>query len=70
MVTSENVRISWTAKKSNETVLRDLDTTRPLTNRIRKRQATFLVDVMTREKLEHLVTAGMIEGKRKRGKTA
>ena len=62
------LRISWTTKKSNATELREADTTRSLINRIRKRQATFFGHVMRREKLEHLVKTGMIEGKRSRGK--
>ena len=33
------LRISWTAKKSNKTVLLEDDTTRSLINRIPKRQA-------------------------------
>ena len=37
-------------------------------NRIRKQQATFFGHMMRREKLEHLVTPGMIEGKRSKGK--
>ncbi|GFO19898.1 hypothetical protein PoB_004640300 [Plakobranchus ocellatus] len=36
--------------------------------KIRKRQATFFGHVMRREKLENLVTTGMLEGKRSRGK--
>ena len=35
------LRISWTAKKLNETVLREDETTKSLINRIRKHQATF-----------------------------
>ncbi|GFO23959.1 hypothetical protein PoB_005046400 [Plakobranchus ocellatus] len=38
------------------------------TRKIRKRQATFFGHVMRREKLENLVTTGMLEGKRSRGK--
>ena len=37
-------------------------------NGIFKRQETFFGHVMRRKKLEHLVTIGMIEGKRSRGK--
>ena len=55
--------ISWTAKKSNATIIREADTIRSLINRIRKRQAVIFGDVMRREKQEHLVTAGMMEGK-------
>ena len=32
------------------------------------RQTTFFGHVMRREKLEHLITTGMMEGKRSRGK--
>ena len=53
------LQISWTAKKSRKTVLREVDT-RSLTNRIHKCQATFFGHVMRREKLEHLATTGMI----------
>ncbi|GFO31479.1 sodium-independent sulfate anion transporter [Plakobranchus ocellatus] len=59
---------SWTAKKTNDTVLEEAHTTRLLISKIRKRQATFFGHVMRREKLENLVTTGMLEGKRSRGK--
>ena len=42
--------------------------TRSLINRIHYHQATFLGHVMRREKLEHLVTTGMIERKHSREK--
>ncbi|GFO38446.1 hypothetical protein PoB_006495100 [Plakobranchus ocellatus] len=45
-----------------------LVSTRLLISKIRKRQATFFGHVMRREKLENLVTTGMLEGKRSRGK--
>ena len=48
--------------------VREVDTTRALINRMRKRQATFFGHVMRREKLEHLVTLGIIERRRTRGK--
>ncbi|GFN79596.1 hypothetical protein PoB_000610200 [Plakobranchus ocellatus] len=50
------------------TVLEEAHTTRLLISKIRKRQATFFGHVMRREKLENLVTTGMFEGKRSRGK--
>ncbi|GFN93972.1 endonuclease-reverse transcriptase [Plakobranchus ocellatus] len=62
------MQISWTAKKTNDTVLEEADTTRLLISKIRKRQATFFGHVMRREKLENLVTTGMLEGKCSRGK--
>ena len=56
------LRISWTVKKLNETMLREADATRSLTyiEYVNARQL-FLGQVKRREKLEHLVTAGMIE---------
>ncbi|GFN78614.1 endonuclease-reverse transcriptase [Plakobranchus ocellatus] len=68
VVPQKNARISWTAKKTNDTVLEEAHTTRLLISKIRKRQATFFGHVMRREKLENLVTTGMLEGKRSRGK--
>ena len=55
------LRISWTAKKSIESMLREADTTTSFINRIRKHQATFFGHVMRRQKLEYLVTIGMID---------
>ena len=52
---SRMLQISMTAKKLNETVLLEADTTRSLINRICKRQVTFSDHVMRREKLEHLM---------------
>ena len=57
------MKISWMAKKSNDTVLKEAHTSRALVNKIRIRQ-TFFGHVMRREKLEHLITTGMMEGKR------
>ena len=62
------ILILWTAQKSIEAVLREADTTRPLITRIHKGQANFFGYVMRREKLEHLVTTGLIERKHSRGK--
>ena len=62
------MKISWMAKKSNDTVLKEARTSRALVNKIRTRQTTFFGHVMRREKLEHLITTGMMKGKRSRGK--
>ena len=62
------LRISWTARKSNETVLREAGATGSLVNRIRKCQVTCFGHMMRSEKLKHLVTTEMIEGKRSRVK--
>ena len=62
------IKISWMAKKSNDTVLKEAHTSRALVNKIRTRQTTFFGHVMRREKLEHLITTGMMDGKGSRGK--
>ncbi|GFO08505.1 RNA-directed DNA polymerase from mobile element jockey [Plakobranchus ocellatus] len=62
------LRIPWTAKKTNERVLNEVNKRRSLVRTIRKRQATFLGHVMGRGKLEHLVTTGKFERKRSRGR--
>ncbi|GFO34967.1 endonuclease-reverse transcriptase [Plakobranchus ocellatus] len=62
------LRIPWTAKKTNEGVLKEANKRRSLVRTIRKRQATFLGHVMRREKLEHLETTEKLEGKRSRGR--
>ena len=62
------LRISWKEKKSNEDVLKEAVATRSLINKIRKRQAKFTGHVTRREGLEHLVTTGMLEGRRSRGR--
>ena len=46
------MKISWMAKKSNTTVLKEAHTFRALVNKIRTRQTTFFGHVMRREKLE------------------
>ena len=57
------LRISWNAKKSNQTALQEPDM-----NSVCKCHATFFRYVMRREKLEYLVKIGMIKGKCSRGK--
>ena len=57
-----------TKKKSNATMLPELDTRRSLINRIHKCQATFLSQLMKRKTLEHLTATGMVEGKVSMGK--
>ena len=45
------MKISWMAKKSNDTVLKEAHTSRALVNKIRTRQTTFFGHVMRSEKL-------------------
>ncbi|GFR70818.1 RNA-directed DNA polymerase from mobile element jockey [Elysia marginata] len=62
------MRIPWTAKKTNEEILTEAQTTRQLMTKIRKRQAKFVSHVIRRNQLEHLVTTGKFDGKRGRGR--
>ncbi|GFS15870.1 endonuclease-reverse transcriptase [Elysia marginata] len=43
------LRVPWTARKTNEEVLKETETTRSLMNRIRRRQAKFVGHIMRRE---------------------
>ncbi|KAK3705052.1 hypothetical protein RRG08_059702 [Elysia crispata] len=62
------MRIPWTAKETNEEILTEVQTTRQLMTKIRKRQAKFVGHVIRRNQLEHLVTTGKFDGKRGRGR--
>ena len=57
------LRISWTANKSNETVLQEAFRIRSFINKIHKCLIFFLGHVLGREKLDHFVTIGMMEEK-------
>ena len=65
---SRMLRISRAEKKPNKRVLGEGDTAGALIYSLRTRQATFWDHMMRREKLGHLVTTVMIEGKRDRVK--
>ncbi|GFN76223.1 endonuclease-reverse transcriptase [Plakobranchus ocellatus] len=62
------LRVPWTARKTNEEVLKETESTRSLMNRIRRRQAKFVGHIMRREGLENFVTTGRMEGKKSRGR--
>ena len=62
------LRISWTEKKPNVSVLREGNVQRSLLKTIRKRQMEFLGHVCRRRGLEFLSLTGKVEGKRYRGK--
>ncbi|GFR63281.1 endonuclease-reverse transcriptase [Elysia marginata] len=62
------LRVPWTARKTNEEVLKETETTRSFINRIRRRQAKFVGHIMRREGLENLITTGRMEGKKSRGR--
>ena len=58
------LKIPWTARVTNEEVLRRVNQERSLLRTIRKRQMEFLGHVIRREKIEYLYLTGMIEGRR------
>ena len=62
------MRISWTEKRSNESILKEINTERSLIKTIRKRQLDFLGHIYRDKGLEHLALTGKIEGKRSRGR--
>ena len=62
------LRVPWTAKKSNEEVLKMANCERGLIKAIRKRQLEFLGHICRKGEIEHLTLTGKIEGKRARGR--
>ena len=62
------LRIPWTDRKRNEEVLEMAEYRRDLMNRIEKRKARFFGHIMRRDGMESIVTTGMFEGRRARGR--
>ena len=62
------LKIPWTARKTNEEVLRRMGTEREMVKTKRKRQMRFLGHVMRRNEMEAVVMTGMVEGRRARGR--
>ena len=61
-------KIPCTAKRTNESVLMEVNRNATLMNKIRIQPARFMRHVMRRHSLEHLVTTANTEGKRARGR--
>ena len=62
------MRISWTEKRTNDSILREANMERSLIKTIRKRQLEFLGHICRHKDLEYLSITGKIEGKRSRGR--
>ena len=62
------MRISWTEKKSNESVLKEANLERSLIKTLRQRQLQFLGHICRHKGYEHLAITGKIDGKRDRGR--
>ena len=62
------MKISWTDMKSNEEVLRMIGEKRGLIKQASRRQLRFFGHIMRSEGLENLITTGMIEGRKGRGR--
>jgi len=62
------LRISYTARKTNEEVLKKANHERRLMRSIKTRAMNFLGHVIRKGKLEHLTLSGKINGRRARGK--
>jgi len=63
------LKIPWTAKRSNESILSKLGKTLTLTNKIRSHQAKIFGHVMRRYGLEHLITTTKVNRKKIQGPT-
>ena len=62
------MKIPWTARRTNETVLEMVGEKRELLKTIRERQLRFFGHVMRRDGLENIIITGMVEGTRGRGR--
>lgn len=62
------MRISWTARRTNDEVLEMVGERRGLMGTVRLRQLKFFGHVMRREGLENLIMTGVVEGVRGRGR--
>ena len=62
------MKISWTERRSNESVLETIGGGRELLATIRKRQMAFLGHVIRADGLENLAVTGRIAGSRSRGR--
>ena len=62
------LRISWTDRRTNESILHEISKQRELLKTIRKRQMGFLGHVLRREALENICLTGRIPGSRGRGR--
>ena len=62
------LRIPWTARISNEEVLRRAGTERTLIKQIRKRQLNFLGHIVRANGIEKDCLLGRVEGRRARGR--
>ena len=62
------MRVSWTERRTNQSILDEIQRSRELMKNIRKRQLGFLGHVLRREELENLSLTGRIDGQRGRGR--
>ena len=62
------MRVSWTERRSNESILDEIQRSREMMKGIRKRQLGFLGHVLRREEMENLSLTGRIDGQRGRGR--
>ena len=60
------MRIPWTARKTNDDVLKEANAQRRIITQVRRRQSGMFGHIMRGGGLECLVTTGKIEGKRDR----
>ena len=62
------MRVSWTERRTNDSIFGDIGGERELLRTIRRRQMRFLGHVMRREQIENLSLTGRIPGERGRGR--
>ena len=62
------MKIPWTEKRTNESILNELGKKLTLKSKIRKQQANFFGHAMRRQGLENLITTARVLGKRSEGR--
>ena len=62
------LKVSWTARRTNRRILRELRCKQTLLKRIREQQCKFFGHHMRKYQLEHLITTAKLDGKRSRGR--
>ena len=62
------LNVSWTARETNESILKRTKSKRFLINTIRYRQLKFLGHIIRKGCLEHLVLSGKMNGKKDKGR--
>ena len=62
------LKVLWTAKMSNEEILKQVNEEKNIITELRKRQSKFIGHILRKGKLEYIVTTGKLKGRGDRGR--